>query len=60
MEIRATCYVYKRKNLNWEDLWNVEVRGEEMVSRFFSEIGPKNPKHIRKFNNCLNSRQKSL
>ena len=49
LEIRATSYIYQRKEKNWRDLINIEVRGNINVTKFFKIIRPNNPKHIKKF-----------
>jgi len=44
-------YYYKldRKNLGWEDIYRIIIRGKPMAWKWFTEINPKNPKHIKKF-----------
>lgn len=48
-EIRATLHCQKRNNPNWNDLYNVEIRGEKNVTRLFAVINPTNQKHLAKF-----------
>jgi len=44
-------YYYKldRSKSSWEDIYRIITRGKPMTKKWFSEIKPKNPKHIRKF-----------
>ena len=55
LNIRATHYFHRRKEKNWNDLHSVEVRGEMMLIKFFSNIKPGNPKHIEKYESFLNN-----
>ena len=48
IDIRATLYVIKRKNKNWEDVNSIAVRGVKEVTKFFKLIKPSNPKHINR------------
>ena len=43
-------YEYKRKELNWNNLYTIATTGFSNVNKWFKEIKPKNPKHIKKFN----------
>lgn len=47
-------YKEKRQQKGWHDLYRIIIRGDEMVEKWFSEIRPANPKHIRKFNKLKN------
>lgn len=55
LNIRATHYFHKRKEINWNDLHSVEVRGEAMLVKFFAIINPGNPKHIQKYERYLDN-----
>ena len=44
-------YYYKldRKQLGWQDIYRIIIRGKTMTNKWFVEIEPRNPKHVRKF-----------
>ncbi len=46
---RLCYYKLDRKSLGWQDSHRIIIRGYEMTSKWFNEIKPKNPKHLRKF-----------
>src|SRR3989344_122243 len=54
--LRATRYsqLYNKK-FNRKRSYIITIRGVEMFHKFMKEINPKNPKHIRKYQNFLNS-----
>lgn len=49
LNFRHVKYTEKRKKYGWQDLYRVRINGIEMTKRWFSEIQPKNQKHINKF-----------
>jgi hypothetical protein len=40
---------YKRKELNWNNLYTIAINGFSNINKWFKQIGSNNPKHIRKF-----------
>jgi len=46
---KLSLYTEKRKKHGWKDLHRIIIRGNKMANKWFSEINPKNPKHIKKF-----------
>jgi intein/homing endonuclease len=42
-------YKLNRKSLGWKDIYRIIIRGKPMTIKWFKEIKPKNPKHIKKF-----------
>lgn len=46
---RYHCYKLERGNLGWRDIYRIIIRGESMSKKWFNDIVPKNPKHIKKF-----------
>ena len=54
--LRATRYsqLYDQK-FNRKRSYIITIRGVEMFHKFIKEISPKNPKHIKKYQNFLNS-----
>lgn len=46
---RYSYYKEDRKKHGWKDLHRIIIRGNAMTLKWFSEIKPANPKHIRKF-----------
>ncbi|MAF51090.1 MAG: hypothetical protein CMH64_03270 [Nanoarchaeota archaeon] len=53
--IRSTFYISRREQKNWNDLGVVEVRGREMVEKWFKIIRPSNPKFWDKYQFYLDS-----
>ena len=49
LSFRVSCYVEKREKYGWHDLHKIVIRGNVMTKKWFSEIKPQNPKHIKKF-----------
>lgn len=47
--INAWYYEYKRKEANWNNLYTIALTGFSSLNKWFKEISPNNPKHIRKF-----------
>ena len=46
---RFHCYKLMRGNLGWRDIHRIIIRGKPMTIKWFTEIKPKNPKHIKKY-----------
>lgn len=54
--LRATRYsqLYN-KNFNRKRSYVITIRGEKMFHKFIKDIAPKNPKHLKKYQEFLNS-----
>jgi len=46
---KYSYYTENRKKYGWKELHKIIIRGNNMTSKWFSEIKPANPKHLRKF-----------
>ena len=46
---RFYCYGLDRSKSGWKDIYRIIIRGKPMAMKWFREIKPKNPKHIKKF-----------
>lgn len=57
--IRATRYVWKRKEKNWSTMYCISIRGKEMADKWMKTVQPKNQKHIFKWNKFLKNQVKS-
>jgi len=49
MGFRASYYRENRAKYGWEDLHRISIKGNIMTKKWFEEIQPKNPKHLKKF-----------
>jgi len=49
LKFRSTIYIERREKLGWTDVLRLNVRGEDMVNRWFKIINPQNHKHIGKY-----------
>lgn len=47
---KLSYYIERRQKHGWQDLHRIIIRGNNMVEKWFSEIKPANPKHLKKFN----------
>lgn len=47
--IRATIYLDKKTNKNWNDIFKICVRGDVMLDKWMSKIEPHNFKHLLKY-----------
>ena len=47
--INAWYYVYKRKEINWNDLYTIALTGFSSLEDWFYIIGSNNPKHVMKY-----------
>ena len=55
--LRATVYSeLNNQKFNRQKCFRINIRGEEMLHKFISIIKPKNPKHLIKYQNFLNSK----
>jgi len=50
MGFNFSYYKENRKKHGWQDLYRIIIRGNKMVDKWFSEINPKNQKHLEKYN----------
>ena len=46
---RFSIYTEKREKYGWNDLHRIIIRGDNMAYKWFSQIKPANPKHIKKY-----------
>lgn len=54
--INVSYYEYKRKELNWNNLYTIALRGFLSLNKWFEIIGSNNPKHIVKYNLILRNK----
>ncbi len=59
LDLRATKWADNNPKGNRMVSYRIEIRGIEMLHKFFKEIEPKNPKHIAKYNRFLASLPKT-
>jgi len=55
--LRATKNSWQSNQGNRKIIYNISIRGIEMLHRFMKEIDPKNPKHIRKYLKFIDSQK---
>ena len=58
--LRSTIYLEFVKNPNWNNKYNINICGEEMLNKWMQIISPHNPKHVKKFEFYINNSQKYL
>jgi len=49
MGFRTSYYSENRAKYGWETLHRISIKGNIMTKKWFKEIQPKNPKHLKKF-----------
>ena len=49
LEFRFSLYREKRKKYGWSDIYRFRINGHEQTKKWFFEIKPNNPKHIKKY-----------